>query len=406
MNKVFTRELVAIFGAVGVAVLAMAFLQPMLPLYLTSIGIEPAVMGLMFSTAMLGMVLGESSGGWLADRAGARVPLSVGTFLCAPLVLLFIFARSTAAIFVVFFFWGIVRAAIFGPGRGYIGTHVPVAHRAMLIAVYSAAMGIARSAGSFASGYIQGAWDYRGVFIVSAGVSVLAGLVVLAGVRRKKAIAASAAASSSDAPSMSVKDLVRHRPFVSQCVIAALFFCSMSIGPFVPLLAADLAGLSIADVGILLSIGAIISTVVVIPMGRIADRWNKRALMFIGLLVVVGGLVGIAFSRTFATIALSGAVQSLGGAMFGPAAVSLLSEVVPASRQNTAMGIYGGCEDAGVIVGSALGGFAWAGLGPLGTFVIVGATSATIGAVLCLTLLRAKAPAGGRTSVPGHAAAE
>ena len=388
MNRVVTRELVAVFGAVGIAVLAMAFLQPMLPLYLTSIGIDPAVMGLMFSTAMLGMVLGESSGGWLADRAGAKAPLSVGTFLCAPLVLLFIFVHSPAAIFLVFFFWGVVRAAIFGPGRGYIGTHIPVAHRAMLIAVYSAAMGLSRSVGSFASGYIQGAWDYRGVFLVSAAVSLLAGLVVLAGLRRNKPGGSSVTVIANGGPTMSVGQLFRYRPFISQCIIAALFFCSTSIGPFLPLLAKDFAGLSVEDVGILLSIGAIVSTVTVIPMGRLADRRNKRTLMFIGLLVTAAGLSGLAFSRTFGTIALSGAVQAVGGAMFGPAAVSLLSEVVPASRQNTAMGIYGGCEDAGVIVGSALGGFAWAGLGPLGTFVIVGATSAAVGALLCLVLMR------------------
>ena len=335
----------------------------------------------------------EPAGGWLADRAGTKAPLSVGTFLCAPLVLLFIFARSTVAMFLIFFVWGIVRAAIFGPGRGYIGTHIPVAHRAMLIAVYSAAMGLSRSAGSFASGYIQGAWDYRGVFLVSAGVSLLAGLVVLAGLRRNKPVETPAALASDGGPTMSVKQLVRYRPFISQCIIAALFFCSTSIGPFLPLLAKDFAGLSVEDVGVLLSIGAIVSTVTVIPMGRLADRWNKRTLMFIGLLVTGAGLVGLTFSRTFGTIALSGAVQALGGAMFGPAAVSLLSQIVPASRQNTAMGIYGGCEDAGVIVGSALGGFAWAGLGPVGTFVIVGATSAAVGALLCLVLVRARATA-------------
>jgi len=69
------------------------------------------------------------------------------------------------------------------------------------------------------------------------------------------------------------------------------------------------------------------------------------------------------------------------------------------------MGIYGGCEDAGVIVGAALGGFAWKGLGPLGTFVIVGATAAGIGAILCLVLLRARATAAGRAGAPGSAAA-
>ncbi len=45
----------------GLGVLAMSMLQPVLPLYLTSIDVSPEVLGLMFSVAMVGMVFGESS---------------------------------------------------------------------------------------------------------------------------------------------------------------------------------------------------------------------------------------------------------------------------------------------------------------------------------------------------------
>jgi len=91
MNRVISRELVAVIAVTGLAVMAISILQPVLPLYLTSIGVTPTILGLMFSVAMIGMIFGESSGGWLADRVGIRIPLSVGTFVCAPIVLCFVF---------------------------------------------------------------------------------------------------------------------------------------------------------------------------------------------------------------------------------------------------------------------------------------------------------------------------
>ncbi len=74
--------------------------------------------------------------------------------------------------------------------------------------------------------------------------------------------------------------------------------------------------------------------------------------------------------------------------MFSPAAVALLSENVPRHRQNTTMGVYGGCEDLGMIIGSALGGLVWSLLGPAPTFLFVGAIPAVAGALAAVTLLK------------------
>ncbi|MBI3040108.1 MAG: MFS transporter, partial [Chloroflexi bacterium] len=93
MKKIVNSELVTVIAIMFTGVLSISVLQPVLPLYLTSIGIAPAVLGLMFSVAMIGMVIGESSGGWIADRVGLKLPLGVGTFLCAPVVFSFIFTR-------------------------------------------------------------------------------------------------------------------------------------------------------------------------------------------------------------------------------------------------------------------------------------------------------------------------
>ena len=52
------------------------------------------------------------------------------------------------------------------------------------------------------------------------------------------------------------------------------------------------------------------------------------------------------------------------------------------------MGIYGGCEDTGVILGSALGGVVWSALGPTPTFLLVGSSSTAFGAFMTFTFLK------------------
>jgi predicted MFS family arabinose efflux permease len=55
------------------------------------------------------------------------------------------------------------------------------------------------------------------------------------------------------------------------------------------------------------------------------------------------------------------------------------------------MGIYGGCEDIGVVAGSALGGLVWSSIGPQSAFLLVGMVSSILGAIVAFTLLRDKA---------------
>lgn len=58
MKRLASSELITVIAVMGLGVLAMSILRPILPLYLTSIGVSPEILGLMFSVAMVGMVFG------------------------------------------------------------------------------------------------------------------------------------------------------------------------------------------------------------------------------------------------------------------------------------------------------------------------------------------------------------
>jgi MFS family permease len=390
MNRVFNRELVSVIAIVSLAVMAMSVLQPVLPLYLTSIGVNPTVLGLMFSVGMIGMVFGESSAGWLADKIGVRVPLGIGTIACVPLILCFVFTGNIPFIFAIFLVWGVVRAAVFGPGRGYIGVTVPFSQKATFMAVYAASMSVSRSIGSLVGGFIGDHLGYDWNFYFAAGISLVGGMLVIFGLRKipsgKPPITLPAAPSGIKA---STKAPYRSRNFISQCIVAALCWASIGVvAPFLPLLAVDVAKVDATAVGILFTVSGLVNAVLLIPIGKLSDRTNRKGMMIAGLLVTAAGMVGIAFAQNYPVLIGAVIIESIGGAIFGPAAVALLSDSIPSNWQSTAMGIYGGCEDIGVVAGSALGGLVWSSLGPKAAFLLVGMTAAILGAIVALVLLK------------------
>ncbi len=90
-----------------------------------------------------------------------------------------------------------------------------------------------------------------------------------------------------------------------------------------------------------------------LPLGRLADVWDRRRLISIGLgfWSVMTALSGLA--RSFAHLALARIGVGIGEASASPAAYSLLSDYFPRARRATVLAIY----SSGIYLGSGLGLF-------------------------------------------------
>ena len=386
MRRTVSGEMLTIMTIMALGVLSMSILQPMLPLYLTDIGVTPEILGLMLSVAMVGMVIGESFWGWVADRVGYKLPLSTGTFICALPVFFFVLTQNISLIFPIFFFWGLVRSALFGPGRGYIGASAPPLKKATFMAIITVMMSASRSIGALPSGFIVDNWGYHWVFFASGGISIIGGLIVVAGLRRAQSLKTEPSAlTHSYTDKLSPPDQTLHyRPLALQCVVTALHFMALGIlMTFLPLLATQIVGVAATEVGILFTIRGLGTMALAIPMGMLADRKGKKNIMVLGLLASGAAMAGIAFSENFSWLIIFVIASSLGLTMFSPAALGLVSDSVPLHVQSTAMGVYGGvCENTGIIAGASLGGFVWSVWGPRATF-LMGTVATALGAVIC-----------------------
>ncbi len=383
------KELVIVIAILGFGSLAMSILQPILPLYLTDIGVNPEILGLMFSVAMLGMVFGESSAGWLADKIGLAFPLSIGTFVCGPIVLGFILTQDVPIIFTIFFLWGVIRSTIWGPGRGYVAANAPPLKKATFMAIFTAILAASRSLGALPSGFIVDNWGYNWVFFISCGISLMSGILVIAGLRKSRMVEPEVlTVTPSPTDELHTGQRFSYGPVIYQSIVAFLNCIGWGISlAFLPLLATQVMEMSATQVGVLFTIQGIISMVLSIPMGMLADRRGRKVFMILGLLVAGLAMAGIAYAQSFSWLIICGSISALGWAMFGPAAVALLSDSVPLKWQGTAMGVYGAVgENTGIIAGSALGGFIWSAWGPRVTFLF-GTVAAVLAAVVCFTLV-------------------
>jgi MFS family permease len=93
-----------------------------------------------------------------------------------------------------------------------------------------------------------------------------------------------------------------------------------------------------------------------LPLGRLADRWNRKVLIVGGILFwsVCTGLFGVAGS--FAVLFLARMGVGLGEAALVPSGVSILGDMMPRDRLGRAVSIFTGGGILGGATATALGG--------------------------------------------------
>ena len=100
-------------------------------------------------------------------------------------------------------------------------------------------------------------------------------------------------------------------------------------------------GVSDTQVSLLMGLSfAVFYSLLGIPIGRLADRTSRRAIVAVGaaLWSLLTALSGIA--RTFGQLFVMRVGVGVGEATLGPSAVSLIADAFPRERRGTAMSVY------------------------------------------------------------------
>lgn len=226
------------------------------------------------------------------------------------------------------------------------------------------------------------AGDIRAVFAWAVIPAVIAVLLIIFGVEEPK---------RSHTPSQAripirwseVRDM--GRPFWSVVAVGVVFTLARFSEAFLVLRAQDV-GLRAALIPLVLIVMNMVYAAVAAPAGSLSDRMDRRALLAMGLGVLILADLALAFLPTIGGVLFGVALWGMHMGMTQGLLAALVADAAPDRLRGTAFGVFNLATGLTLLVASALAGMLWSRLGPLTPFVAGGVFCAV--ALLGLMLFR------------------
>jgi MFS family permease len=345
--------------------MGMGLLVLVLPLYLTTMGLSAAQWGLLSGAFAAGLLLAEPTWGWVSDRLGVVKPFLISRLLSAVLVLAFLVTSELWILLIVQVARGLAEVAMGPLGRKALLHTLGAERKAMGIGLFQACMAVGGGLGPLLGGTIIEHWSFGASFVACSVLSLLGLLITLASRSTLTTIGDPAPRSVGveKKDSEGTHPAPDHRPygaFAFLALIAVCLFVGAGVGrSFLPVLGTSIIGLQASQVSLLLTAGGLGRGVLMVVSGRLSDRWGRRPLILCGLVLVGSSLSVFGYAVGFWDLAVLTVLHSFGVAAATPAAVAMVSDVTPAGRQGTMIGLYGAFEDLGLMLGPILCGFLW-----------------------------------------------
>ena len=352
-----TLPILPVLVAEAILWLGFGALMPVLPLYLTQQGVNPATLGWIVAAWPAARLLGEPLFGVLADRGDKRVLMLAGllaaaVFVPMPLVLTgvpaFLLARALA---------GLATAAYDPAARAYILDATPPEERGAAFGLYSSAQMGGLVLGPAFGGIgaaLGGGYVFPFVFcaVAVAGAAILLALTVF----RRPAPRHVPAEAAAVHPSAEAPSSLWNRLLLAAIVINVGSY--YAVGTYDVIWSLWMTALG-ADIGLIgLTFAAFgLGVVVVSPLaGRWSDQRGPVPLIVLGSLGAA--LAGILYAALRDPVLVIPVVvfEGVSFALLGPALYTVVARGTPAGRSATTQGVFGAAGTLGTIVAAITAG--------------------------------------------------
>jgi DHA1 family solute carrier family 18 vesicular amine transporter 1/2 len=353
-------------------IIAYSIAVPVLPDLSRRLGATPTMIGLLFGSFGVTLLAVSVPMGAVSDRVGRRLPLVAGMIALAAASALFAVSRSLPWLFAARMVQGAADGVTWVVGFALIADLYGPEERGRVMGYVMSGTSVALAIGPSIGGWLYAMGGMALPFVVLAIASLLCA-VGFAAIRMAPMIAKPAAPSAWS---------VIQTPAVA---VGAAYVVVMGatlamLEPVLPLFFSRNLGISPPQIGLLFGAAAAALIVMPIVYGPLIGRWGSRRLVRLGLILMAAWLPMLALSvGVKSALALMVVEWTIVPLAVTPslAYMAEVTSVDGADAYGVGYGVYNTAWAIGLLVGPALGGFAFERIG-FTTLLMVWAAAAIL----------------------------
>ena len=351
----------------------------LLPLFMVSaLGASALMVGLVEGVGEATALIVKVFSGVLSDYAGRRKPLAIaGYALGACSKPLFALAPTLGMVLAARLVDRVGKGVRGAPRDALVADLAPPQLRGAAFGLRQSLDAVGAFIGPLLAVGLMLAWsnDFRAVFWVAVIPAMLSVALLIVGVREPAREAGSKRAN----PLRRVNLRQLDRAYWWIVAVGAVFTLARFSEAFL-VLRAQQSGIRLAWVPLVMVVMSGVYSLSAYPFGKLADRMSHRALLSIGLCVLIAADAVLASSSHWVSIMFGVSLWGLHMGLTQGLLATMVADAAPEHLRGTAFGFFNLMSGLALLVASVLAGLLWDGWGAPATFVA--------GAAFCvLTLL-------------------
>jgi MFS family permease len=346
----------ALLIVVFVVTTGMGMVWSILAVYATTLGASTAMVGLVFAMFGGARLAVSFPAGLLSERFGRRPLMVAGLALLAASSFAAMTVGSVRLLVAALLFQGIGQATYVATAMAAIADLSAAERRVADMAAFQGASSIGIAVGPGIGGLAAATWGYGAPFLLQGILSAIAVVLLLSIVPRDSGRA-------DMAPTIAAPAAAYLRPTLR--AMAALAF--LAYGVFftriganwvvMPLIARHTLGMSLAGVGVLLTVGAIANLMVLPVVDGLAKKIGRLSAMLLSTAMALAGLFLLADASGVALAWLGAILLGMSTGLAAPILSAYAIDAAPEGGVGAAMGLLRMVIDLAIITGPALIGF-------------------------------------------------
>jgi MFS transporter, DHA1 family, multidrug resistance protein len=363
-----------LFFAIFTTITGVGIVVPLLPVYANDLGATGIYVGMIFGSFSISRIFLLPVFGRLSDQKGRKPFIVTGLIFYTLISFAFIFSNNIETLIILRFIQGAGSAMIMPVVQAYVGEITPEGSEGYSMGLFNLSMFLSLSLGPLIGGSIKDVWSLDAAFVcmgLLSGIGLLLCFFLLPPVSQENA-------KPLKKEIIPWSDLLKDKGIISIFIFRyAYVACIGIIWCFLPVFADTEFELSSSLIGVLVMLGVFVSGLLSLPMGYIADRANKHAMIiFGGTLSTIGMLIPF-FASSFYELVIAVSIFGIGGGISMPAIMACA--VIYGDKKNamgSVMSIMTVAHSLGMLTGSITAGFAMDYLNlrlsfPCGTIIMI-----------------------------------